>query len=161
MKKQGQMRLFSALLWLPLAAFGEDAIYKSIDKAGHVTYSAQPPLGSATVEDVHLPPGPTEESVQDSLKRASSIEEAADACYDAIMERRRQEAEARKQAQKEAEAAERQRQIEEALQQQASGPSYYYGDQPDWRRPFPPHPPHPPHPPRPPHPPTPPLPPVR
>ena len=152
MKKTGLVRVLSVVLWLPLAAFAQDAIYKSVDKEGHVTYSAQPPPGAAKVEDVQLPPGPSEEAVQESLERAKSIGEAADARYDATMEQRRQEAEARKKAQEQAAAAEQQRRIEESLQEQESEP-YYSDFWPGWRRPIPPHPPYPPHPPRPPHPP--------
>lgn len=156
MKKSKLLLLLSVSLLLPSAACGEDAIYKSVDEAGNVTYSSQPPAGAAKVEEVQVPAGPSEEAIQESLKRTKDMEKEADARYEAMMERRRQDAEAQKKKQEEAQAAEKQRQLEEAAKESASEPDYYYV-WPDWRRPRPPYPPHPPVPPHPPGPPHPPL----
>lgn len=160
------MKALSRGLWIPLilsvsvVAFAEDVIYKSVDETGAVTYSAEPPAGGVSSEAVRLPPPPSEAATREAAERAERMKQDADAGYDALMEQRRHQLEADQAAKAAAEAAERQRRIDEAMEQREAEPEYYPVYPPDWRRPFPPrppipHPPHPPHPPKPPHPPAP------
>ncbi len=148
MKKSRLVFLLAASLLLPVTASGEGPIYKSVDAAGNVTYSSEPPADAAKVEGIEIPAAPSEETLNQAVERAKDMEQEADVRYQALVERRRQEAEARKKAQEEAEAAERARRIQEAIEDSAAQPSYYVW--PDWRWPRPPRPPHPPIPPRPP-----------
>jgi hypothetical protein len=153
MKKPKVLSVFSAALLLPVPLPADDAIYRSVDKAGRVTYSAEPPPGAAKVERVELPAGPTEAAVEQSLQRAKQMEQAADAQSKAMLERRK-EADAQKAAQAQAEAAESSGRNDESPEGADSQPMYYAPwYQGYWGRPHPPHPPRPPHPPQPPRPP--------
>jgi hypothetical protein len=158
MKTIERLFVLSAVLCLPMTGLGGDAVYKAIDDSGNVTYSAEPPTDAAIVESVEIPPGPSEEATWEALERARDTEEAADRRYDAKMERRQQEADARAKAQEEARTAEQARRAAESADDpDAESPDYlWYGR--DWLRPYPPHPPLPP---RPPHPPLPPHSPLR
>ncbi|MFZ0788628.1 MAG: DUF4124 domain-containing protein [Chromatiaceae bacterium] len=140
-----------AVAVLPFAVLAEQ-IYKSIDASGAVTYSAEPPLNASTVESLEIPPRPSEEATKAALERAREVQKEAGAGYEATMDRRQQEAEARAKAQEEARTAEQARRATDATDEPDGEPVYiwYRGDR---IRPQPPHPPHPPHPPRPPHPP--------
>jgi hypothetical protein len=148
------------LLFVSVATFAEDVIYKSVDETGAVTYSAEPPAGGVASEAVPLPAPPSEAATREAVERAERMKQDADAGYEALMEQRHHQVEADQAAKAAAEAAERQRRIDEALEQREAEPEYYPVYPPDWRRPFPPrppipHPPHPPHLPKPPHPPAP------
>ena len=145
MKKPKVISAFSVVLLIPITLLADDAIYRSVDKAGRVTYSEEPPPDAAKVEPVEIPPGPTDAAVQQSLERAKEMEKAANAQYKARIERRKQ-AEAKKAAQEQAEAAESSGRNDDSIED--SQPMYYspwYGGY--WGRPRPPRPPRPPHPP--------------
>lgn len=88
MKEIKCLFVLSGEFLLPMVALGEDAIYKSFDDSGNVTYSAEPPTDAATVESVQIPAGPTKEATKDALERARDMEQEADTRYDATMERR-------------------------------------------------------------------------
>lgn len=159
MKRWQFFWLVSALVAPCAPGLAEDTVYKSVDESGHVTYSQTPPAGAARVEDVPLLPGPSDEVARESMERAKEMQQEADARYDALMEQRRQDAEAREKAQAAAEAA-AERRREQAYQESLEesmwgwGVPYYAGPyRPNWHRPNPPNPPHPPHPPLPPRPP--------
>lgn len=149
----------SAVLLFPAAVFGADTVYKSVDEAGRVTYSSQPPQDAVEVEGVHLPRGPSAQDTTAAQERARDLEQKADARYKTLKGRRQQAAQARKEAREAAEreqlareAAERQQRIDESLDQLANERAYYQGSPDDWRWPYrPPRPVYPPHPPRPPH----------
>lgn len=137
-----------AVAMLPFAAVAEQ-IYKSIDASGRATYSAEPPVNASTVESLEIPSRPSEEATKAALERAREVQKEADAGYEATMDRRQQEAEARAKAQEEALAVEQSRRAADATDEPDGEPVYiwYRGDR------IRPQPPHPPHPPRPPHPP--------
>jgi len=115
---------------LPVVAHGAETVYKSVDEAGHVTYSSRPRESAAEVERVQLPPGPTNEAAEKAQDRANAVEQAVDSQYQEVMERRRKKAQAEQEAQEAAErervareTAERQQRIEEALDQlETEGP---------------------------------------
>jgi uncharacterized protein with WD repeat len=143
----------AALTSLALAAGAGETLYKSVDAAGNVTYSDEPPADAVQVQDVQVEPGPTPEAEQEAAVRSKQMTREADAAYDALMEQRRQQAEAREKARQEAEAA-RQRELERqrAAEDDTDDDATVIYTWPPW----PPHH-HPrPHPPRPPVPPTPP-----
>jgi hypothetical protein len=59
---------------------GPDTVYKSIDAQGNVTYSSTPPETPGKVEQVEeipLPPGPTEQERRAAEQRARQIEAAS------------------------------------------------------------------------------------
>jgi hypothetical protein len=156
------MKRLSKLLFLPLVAAlpsgncAAEMIYKSVDEAGQVTYSSQPPPGSIEVEDMPLAPGPSAEAVRYARERAKDTQETVDSRRQALRKRRDKEAEARKEARRERMARERDerlRRIEESLEQPVAAFPYYRPYPSDWRRPssshhpqFPPYPPRPRHP---------------
>ena len=122
-------------------------LYKSVDEQGHVTYSETPPADAVETKSVPIAPGPSRENAERARERARAMAEEADTKYQELMERRKEEEEARKKAERERadrEAAERQRAADESSYE---GP-YPYG----WRWPYPYPPIRPPIPPRPTHP---------
>jgi hypothetical protein len=146
--------LFGALL-VPVAAFGADSVYKSVDKLGRVTYSSQPPKDAVDMESVPISPGPSATETKAAQERAGEIAQEVDAW---LKERRLQAEQARKEAREAAdreelaqEAAERQRRIDDSLDRLANEQDNYRGYPYDWRWPHrPPHPVYPLHPPGPP-----------
>jgi hypothetical protein len=139
----------AALVLLPLASPAEETLYKSVDAAGNVTYSDEPPSDAAQIEDLQIRQGPTPEATQEAAERSERMTKEADARYDALMEQRRQQAEARQQA-----AATRQRELERqhAEQDDTDDDETVIYTWPPWPPHYHPHP----HPPRPPIPPDPP-----
>jgi hypothetical protein len=130
------------------------AVYRSVDEAGHVTYSSQPPKDAVEVETVPVAPGPSAEATQEARDQVREMEKRTDAQFESLMDRRRQDASARREAR---EAAERERAAREAADRQRrmdEAPVYFRPYYPlDWRWRYPPHPPvHPPRPPKPDHP---------
>ncbi|MGA7980607.1 MAG: DUF4124 domain-containing protein [Chromatiaceae bacterium] len=109
-----RISVLSAVLLFSVLAFAGGPVYKSVDESGHASYSSEPPEGAEKVEGIQLPSGPSEEETKESLERAKEMENEADARYDAVIERRRLEAEARNEAQEDAEAAKRSRPGEES-----------------------------------------------
>ena len=87
--------LLAALACPPALA---DAVYKSVDSAGNVTYSSTPPAG-AKAEKLDVPPPPTAAETQQAEERMKKTEEMS-----SEMEAQRREKEAA-QAAKEAEEA--------------------------------------------------------
>jgi len=154
MKKPERLCLLTAVLLMPVAALAGEAVYKSVDEAGQVTYSAEPPADAAEVETVQLPAEPSEAATKEALKRAKDMEQEVDSRNDAIMERRQQEADAQRKAQEEAQSAELQRGEEEEEESDWESRSYIWNRR-DGIGPTPPRPPRPPNPPRPPRPPIP------
>jgi len=88
--------LFAALASTPALA---DALYKSVDSAGNVTYSSTPPPAGAKAEKLDLPPPPTEAETRQAEEQMKKTEEMS-----SEMETARREKEAA-QAAKEAEDA--------------------------------------------------------
>ncbi len=56
------------LLLLGPASSMADAVYKSVDGAGNVTYSSTPPGGSVHSENLAVPPPPTPEQQQEATR---------------------------------------------------------------------------------------------
>jgi hypothetical protein len=80
MANHAAQAFFMFLLAAGSATAGPEAVYKSIDAQGNVTYSSTPPETSGKtgrVEEVPLPPGPTEQERRAAEQRAQQIESAA------------------------------------------------------------------------------------
>lgn len=71
---------FVALLILGSMTVCEAAqpVYKSVDEAGNITYSGQPPPEVDSVKQLKLDPGPTEAQQAEAEKRVRQQAEAAD-----------------------------------------------------------------------------------
>ena len=54
-----------------------EAVYKSVDESGKVTYSAVRPVSPRTIEKIAIEPGPVKESVEAALQRHRQISDAA------------------------------------------------------------------------------------
>ena len=65
-------------------------LYKSVNEQGEVTFSDSPQPNAVEVQEVQLPPGPTEAQQQESLERAQRIESQASDLGAANAERARQ-----------------------------------------------------------------------
>jgi len=113
------------------------AVYKSVDESGNVIYSDAPPESAVVTKAVEVPPGPSEESIEQAREEVAKVSKRADE----LEENRLQKEQARR-------AEERQR------QQQAQTPPPYdgreYGTSPYWYPAYPaypsrPHHPYPPH----------------
>jgi hypothetical protein len=122
---------------LPGGAFGSDTLYKSIDEAGRVTYSSQPPPAAVEIEEVQVAPGPSAEVTEKAAARVKETAKKVDAHYRELMERREQEAAERERIARE--TAERQKRIEESLDQPAMAVPYYWPYPLRWWGPRPPY----------------------
>ena len=54
-------------------------VYKSVDEAGNVTYSSEPPEDSVKVDNVEVAPGPSEESVKKAQEAHEKTKQTANA----------------------------------------------------------------------------------
>jgi len=136
--------LLVALFLLPVTAFAGNTIYRSVDDAGHVTFSTEPPVDAARTETVRVPPGPSAQETEQAIERVRELEQRSDAQFEALTKRRQQEAQARRDTERlrlDRESAERKRRIDEAAEYRVRQPSYYPAYPLYWRRPHPPHPP--------------------
>lgn len=149
----------SAALLAPVAVFGADAIYKSVDESGRITYSSKPPQDAVEIEGVSVPRGPSAQDATAAQDRVKDLEQKTDAQIQTLREGRQQAARARKEAQEAAErqqlareAADRQRRIDNSLDRLANERDYFRPYPHDWRWPYRPlrplYPAHPPRPPR-------------
>lgn len=59
------------------SAVKAEPIYKSIDAQGNVTYSSEPVKDADTVENVDIPPGPSEAAQEAGRERARQMESSA------------------------------------------------------------------------------------
>ncbi|MDO9219884.1 MAG: DUF4124 domain-containing protein [Thiobacillus sp.] len=101
MSPRGFLLLFAALA---SASAGADALYKSVDRAGNVTYSSTPPQGS-TAEKLEMEPPPSEAEVRATEERLKKYEAQANE-----LEAQRQHREAEEAAREAAEARQREAQ---------------------------------------------------
>ena len=77
-------------------------LYKSVNEQGEVTFSDSPQPNAVEVQEVQLPPGPTEAQQQESLERAQRIESQASDLGAANAERARQRKDDQQQLQQQA-----------------------------------------------------------
>jgi Domain of unknown function (DUF4124) len=72
------LRTGCALLLVMLAGTAAaEQIYRSVDAEGNVTFSNQPPANSVTVDQVSVPPGPSDAAQREALERMQRQEAAA------------------------------------------------------------------------------------
>ena len=64
-----------SLVLTPTAAY---QVYKTVDAAGHVTYSTHPPADSVSMEVVKIPPGPSAEEQAEAAQRVSAVKQATE-----------------------------------------------------------------------------------
>ena len=99
MKRQRQLTIaIISLVWTCTAT--ADAVYKSVDAQGRVTYSSTPPLDAPKemVEEVSIAPGPTEQQQQEAMERAKKVQEAAQRADEQRQEQDTEAAQARSDA---------------------------------------------------------------
>ena len=132
-------RFLLAMLILASApqAFASEAIYKSVDAQGNVTFSSKPPAGAEAVERIEIPEAPSAEDTAAADERAKNIIEEADRLSAERQDKEKALAEKRKQA---AEEEERRRKETESAEQEAQQGSreYWYYYPPPPVRPHPP-----------------------
>lgn len=156
MKPVARVWLFVFSLTLSVAAVeAATPIYRSVDEAGQVTFSSEPPKGAVEVESLDIGPGPSSVAEEEARARMKEAEQRTDARFDAMMERRRLEQQGRREAREEAERRRWEREAEDRRFRDDSSGGYvierpnYRRYSPGWRRPHrPPRPVHPIHPPR-------------
>ncbi|MBW9257317.1 MAG: DUF4124 domain-containing protein [Candidatus Thiodiazotropha sp. (ex. Lucinisca nassula)] len=119
--------LVTVVLLLPLTLTAE--VYRTVDEDGNVTYTDTPPADPQNVERVEIQPGPSEESISDTMERNRAIRKA----MEEVQEKRLEKSTARKdrvsKAEQEVEEAEKQLSAMEELgdddrQQLQGGKSY-------------------------------------
>ena len=91
--------VLSILISPPLFA---DQIYKSVDKEGNVTYSMTPLQDAAQVQPVDLPPGPSEQQVQEAKERADQTQQSVEEMSEQRRQRDQEVRDRREQARQEA-----------------------------------------------------------
>ena len=62
-----------SLVLTPAAAY---QVYKTVDAAGHVTYSTRPPADAVNMEIVKIRPGPSVEEQAEAAQRESAVKQA-------------------------------------------------------------------------------------
>ncbi|MCU7905832.1 MAG: DUF4124 domain-containing protein [Candidatus Thiodiazotropha sp. (ex Epidulcina cf. delphinae)] len=67
--------LLAVLAVLPLLVQAGE-VYRSVDAEGNVTYTDKPSSDDSAAERIELPPGPSRESIRDSVERNSAIRKA-------------------------------------------------------------------------------------
>jgi hypothetical protein len=77
-------------------------LYKSVNEQGEVTFSDSPQPNAVEVQEVRLPPGPTEAQQQEGLERARRIESQASDLGAANAERAQQRKDDQQQLQQQA-----------------------------------------------------------
>lgn len=73
-----QRYMLSLLVVLSATPVAAETVYKSVDDAGHVTYSSTPPSNSVEVEAVPLAPAPSQANVEAAEKNLKQTEKMAD-----------------------------------------------------------------------------------
>ena len=96
-------RIFTvAGLLIAASAAAQQAVYKSIDANGNVTYSSTPPPDAARAEAVELTPPPAPTEIEAAQQRAQALQELGDQAYREREERSAELAESRRAAREEA-----------------------------------------------------------
>lgn len=102
------------------------AVYKSINAQGETVYSSEPPPRATNIQEVELPPGPTQEEVKEAREAGERITQSANEMQaerltrERVADNKRQEALAEAAEQKQKQAAAEQAQEYETLRE-------YYG----------------------------------
>lgn len=129
--------LLLALLATHLTANAQK-VYRSVDPAGNVIYSDDPPADAAQIQTVDLPPGPTEEQVKQAQDLTNEIKDSADKMASARMEREKIAAEKRRQQEERERAAEQDARIARLEAMQRNRDYWDYGVYTPYHRPYPP-----------------------
>jgi hypothetical protein len=84
------------LLLAALAAHAAHAgpVYKSVDRAGNVTYSSSPPAAGAAAQKLEVPPAPSEAETREAQERLRRAQERANELESQRLDRVAREAEA-------------------------------------------------------------------
>jgi chaperonin cofactor prefoldin len=107
MKRQRQLTIaIISLIWTCTAT--AEAVYKSVDAQGRVTYSSTPPPDAPgeMVEEVSIEPGPTEQQQQEAMERAKKLQEVTQRADEQRQEQAAEAAQARSDAEQELKDAE-------------------------------------------------------
>ncbi|MCU7920142.1 MAG: DUF4124 domain-containing protein [Candidatus Thiodiazotropha sp. (ex Epidulcina cf. delphinae)] len=78
---------WAVLAVLPLLVQAGE-VYRSVDAEGNVTYTDKPSSADSAVERIELPPGPSAESVRDTVERNSAIRKAMEEAQEKRLEQR-------------------------------------------------------------------------
>lgn len=73
------IRLVAIFPFFTLSVLSAGEVYRSVDKAGNVTYTDIPPEGGVRAERVEIPPAPSPERLRKSEQRNQEIMRAAEA----------------------------------------------------------------------------------
>lgn len=97
--------LVALVMVLPLSVPAE--VYRTIDEQGNVTYTDSPPAEPKTIEKIEIQPGPSQESISDTLERNRAIREAMEEAREKRLEKSTTRKERLAKAEQEVEAAEK------------------------------------------------------
>ena len=102
-------------------------VYRSVDPQGNIIYSDNPPADAAQIQNVELPPGPTEEQVEQAQQRGRAIQESADKMASEREAREKIAAEKRREEQQRQLAAEQEARIARLEAMQRNQDYWDYG----------------------------------
>ncbi|MCG8098845.1 MAG: hypothetical protein B6D71_11190 [gamma proteobacterium symbiont of Stewartia floridana] len=119
--------LVTVVLLLPLTLTAE--VYRTVDEHGNVTYTDSPPADQNKVERVEIQPGPSAESISDTMERNRAIRKAMEEAQEKRLEKSTARKDRVSKAEQEVEEAEKQLTAMEELgdddrQQLQGGKSY-------------------------------------
>jgi hypothetical protein len=78
-------RLLIGLMIIPLSIQAE--VFRSVDEHGNVTYTDSPPVDRSKVERVEIAPGPSAESLSNTLERNRAIRKAMEEAREKRLEK--------------------------------------------------------------------------
>jgi predicted membrane-bound mannosyltransferase len=98
-------RLLIGLMIIPFSIQAE--VYRSVDEHGNVTYTDNPPANRSKVEKVEIAPGPSAESLNNTLERNQAIRKAMEEAREKRLEKQISKEERLEKAKKDVEEAEK------------------------------------------------------
>ena len=122
---QAWLVLSAAILMLSGGtAFGQ-AVYKSINAQGQTVYSSEPPPRARDIEQVELPPGPTQEEVKEAREAGERISQSANQMQRERVAKEQRATSERQQAEAEAAEQAREQQVIDQLKKDETLREYY------------------------------------
>lgn len=98
--------LITLVLVLPLTLTAE--VYRTVDEQGNVTYTDSPQADPQKIEKVEIQPGPSEESISDTMERNRAIRKAMEEAQEKRLEKSTARKDRLAKAEQEVEEAEKQ-----------------------------------------------------
>jgi len=71
------VKIFFIIFSCAAASVAAETLYKSVNEKGEITFSDSPPENAARVQQIEVPPAPTEQQQREAVEREKLIEKQA------------------------------------------------------------------------------------